>query len=82
MAKQFVICINPGEYRASLEPRKLYEVKPDLKAKGHGLLRILDESGEDYLYPTSIFEPVKLPDIVVRKLAATKRHEYTLHSQN
>ncbi|MGH8403826.1 MAG: hypothetical protein ACRESO_10565 [Gammaproteobacteria bacterium] len=80
MAKQFVICINQGEYRASLEPRKLYEVKSDLKAKDHGLLRILDESGEDYLYPTSLFEPVKLSDIVVRKLVAAKRREYALNS--
>lgn len=81
MPKQFVICINSGEYRASLEACKLYEVKPDSKAKTHGLLRILDESGEDYLYPASFFEPVKLSDTTVRKLATTKRREYALSSQ-
>ena len=82
MAKQFVICINPGEYRASLETRKLYEVKPDSRAKTRGLLRILDESGEDYLYPSSLFEPVKLSDTAVRKLATAKRHDYALSSQS
>lgn len=51
MPKQFIICINLGDYKASLEIRKLYEVKPDIKAKIHGLLRVLDESGEDYLSP-------------------------------
>ncbi len=81
MPKRFVICINPGKYLASLEPRKLYEVKSDPKAGAHGLLRIFDESGESYLYPAVLFEPVKLSDTVVRKLAATKRREYALNSQ-
>lgn len=81
MPKQFVICVNPGDYKASLETRKLYEIKPDSKAKTHGLLRILDESGEDYLYPASLFEPVKLSDTAVRKLATTRRREYALSSQ-
>ncbi len=81
MPKQFVICINPGEYRASLETRKLYEVKPDSKAKAHGLLRILDESGEDYLYPSALFEPVNLSDTVKRKLVTAKHREHALPSQ-
>ena len=57
----FVVCVNNDDYAASLELRKLYEVLPDEEATKHGQLRIIDESGEDYLYPESFFAPVALP---------------------
>src|SRR5438477_12437687 len=61
---QFVVCIRNKEYPASLELRKLYQVLPDSAASRHGQLRIIDESGEDYLYPERYFMPVYLPDPV------------------
>ncbi|GDZ95773.1 hypothetical protein PA905_42030 [Planktothrix agardhii CCAP 1459/11A] len=50
---QFVFCINNQDYSDSLEIRKIYQVLPDSKANSHQMLRIIDESGEDYLYPVS-----------------------------
>ncbi|MGH8123743.1 MAG: hypothetical protein ACREPT_13335 [Rudaea sp.] len=57
----FVVCISNETYSASLEVRKLYEMLPDDEAAKHGQVRIIDESGEDYLYPQSFFAPVELP---------------------
>ena len=57
----FVVCINNASYDASLEVRKLYELLPDDDAARSGQVRIIDESGEDYLYPQSLFAPVELP---------------------
>jgi hypothetical protein len=62
--RQLVICICNDEYPASLEVRKVYEVLPDTAAATHHLLRIIDESGEDYLYPEDYFMPVDLPQPV------------------
>lgn len=61
---KFVICINNSEYPASLEKRKLYEVIPDSSAKDIDHIRIIDESGEDYLYPSSLFIDAQLPRAV------------------
>jgi len=52
---KFVICINNADYPASLERRKIYEVLPDKDAEKIEHLRVIDESGEDYLYPASCF---------------------------
>lgn len=60
MKNKFLLCVNNEGYEASLEPRKLYENIPDKEAERHGQVRIIDESGEDYLYPTSYFAPVRL----------------------
>ena len=57
----FVVCVNNDNYAASLELRKLYEVLPDEDAVKLGQVRIIDESGDDYLYPESFFAPVELP---------------------
>ena len=62
MNQHFVICIDNEDYPVSLERRKLYEVLPDADAESLGQLRIKDESGEDYLYPKSLFIPVDLPN--------------------
>jgi hypothetical protein len=58
---QFAVCVNNKEYPASLELRKLYQVIPDPAAAKHHQLRIVDESGEDYLYPAGYFVAVSLP---------------------
>jgi hypothetical protein len=60
MKKKFLLCVDNKNYEASLELRKLYEKKPDKEAERHGQIRIVDESGEDYLYPASYFAPVRL----------------------
>ena len=57
------------EYSASLERRKIYQVLPDEQAEQHSLVRVIDESGEDYLYPSSYFLPVDLPQPVQQALA-------------
>jgi hypothetical protein len=56
-----VICVNNQGYEASLEVRKLYENIPDKEAGHHNQLWVIDESGEDYLYPSRYFAPVRLP---------------------
>lgn len=61
MTHQLVICIRNDEYPASLEVRKVYEVIPDSAAAAHYLLRVIDESGEDYLFPENYFMLVDLP---------------------
>jgi hypothetical protein len=56
---RFVICVR-NEDCEDLEPRKVYRVLPDEGAAEDGYLRVIDESGEDYLYPTDYFTPVEL----------------------
>ena len=63
---QFVVCVKNGPYRVALELRKLYQVLPDEDAAKHKQLRVIDESGEDYLYPEDYFIPVRLPQSAER----------------
>jgi hypothetical protein len=65
---RFVLCINNKDFPASLEARKLYRVLPDPVASKHKLVRIVDESGEDYLYPAAYFTAIKLPATVEKAL--------------
>jgi len=58
---QFVVCVRNKEYGASLELRKLYQILPDDEAAKHRQMKVIDESGEDYLYPEDYFVPVRLP---------------------
>jgi hypothetical protein len=64
----FAVCINNSEYPASLELRKIYRVLPDEEAEQDGDLRVIDESGEDYLYPTAYFMLLDLRRDVQRVL--------------
>ena len=66
---QFVVCLKNNGYEASLEPRKIYQVLPDKDAEGHKMIRVIDESGEDYLFPASLFSPISLPQTLVKELA-------------
>ena len=61
MKQRFLLCVDNTGYEASLEVRKLYERIPDREAERHSQVRIIDESGEDYLYPSRFFAPVRLP---------------------
>lgn len=55
-----MLCIRNDGYKAALEPRKVYELLPDKMASKHNMLRIVDESGEDYLYPADFFAPIAI----------------------
>jgi hypothetical protein len=61
---QFVICVGNRGYAASLELRKIHQVVPDKARLKHHQIRVIDESGEDYLYPEKHFVPVRLPQAI------------------
>ena len=64
----FAVCLRNRGYAASLEVRKLYPVVNDPDAAANDLIRVIDESGEDYLYPARIFQKVPLPIELQRAL--------------
>ncbi len=67
-ASLFAICVNNSEYPASLELHKIYRVLPDKDAAIEGDMRVIDESGEDYLYPAEWFVLVELPEVAEQSL--------------
>ena len=69
---RFVLCLS-NHGADDLEARKVYAVVPDRSATREGYLRIVDESGEDYLYPAEYFAPLKLPTSVARRLMPLAR---------
>ena len=66
---QFVVCLKNDGYSVSLEPRKIYRVVPDNDAATHRLIRVIDESGEDYLFPAEYFASITLPQTLIESLA-------------
>jgi hypothetical protein len=66
-----VVCVNNKNYQASLELRKIYQAIPDSGAARHRLVRVIDESGEDYLYPRDFFLPIEVPKAIERVLFAS-----------
>lgn len=66
--KEFAVCLQNTGYAASLEVRKLYAVIDDPDAEANDLIRVVDESGEDYLYPSRLFRKLVLPGDVQRAL--------------
>jgi hypothetical protein len=68
--KQLVVCIDNDGYPASLEKRKIYVALRDAGAEKHGLLRIVDESGDDYLYPKTFFRSIALPQAIRKAILA------------
>lgn len=62
--REFIICVNNREYKASLELWKVYRAIRDEHAKKQELVRVIDESGEDYLFPSDYFVPIALPKVV------------------
>jgi len=71
-SKLLVVCLENGGYPASLETRKIYVSVPDRAAEKHGMLRVIDESGEDYLYPKNFFRPIALPQTLRRAVLAAE----------
>jgi hypothetical protein len=65
-SKQLVVCVNNEGYAASLEKRKIYIALPDPVGQKHGLVRVIDESGDDYLYPKALFRAIALPQAIKR----------------
>ncbi len=65
---KFVVCVSNEGYEASLETRKLYESIPDVQAEKLAQVRVIDESGDDYLYPMALFEAIQLRAPLERKL--------------
>ena len=72
-SQSFALCIDNRDYKASLVPGKIYRIVKDLKATKDDLLRIVDESGEDYLYDKSLFVVVYLPKVLTKKLIAIEK---------
>jgi len=73
MAKQrrhFAVCVRNEGYEVSLELRKIYEVLPDQVAGRHRQIRVIDESGDDYLFPASWFAALELPTPIKRAVLA------------
>ena len=66
---EFMLCIHNDEYPVSLEKRKVYRVIADPQASQKNFVRIIDESGEDYLYPVSYFVPVQIPQVALSAFA-------------
>lgn len=62
MKRKFILCINDGGYPESLEKRKFYEVLTDPEAEKEHMYRVIDESGEDYLYSKDMFLETNLPE--------------------
>jgi hypothetical protein len=66
--KRFVVCVDNLDYPASLERYKIYQVVPDAEARADGEIRIVDESGEDYLYSKERFVSIRPPAVVRESL--------------
>ena len=69
-ARRLVVCVSNEGYLASLERRKIYFAIRDAGAEKRDLLRIIDESGDDYLYPKALFRSIDLPQSVTRAVLA------------
>ncbi len=66
---RFVLCIKNRGYAASLQVRSVYQAMSDPEAESHGMLRIVDESGEDYLFPAGLFVPIEIPEAAAHAFA-------------
>ena len=67
--RQYVVCVGNQGYPASLELRKIYEQLRAPEAEAHGMIRVADESGEDYLYAKHLFLPIEIPASVTQAFA-------------
>ena len=66
---RYVVCVENAGYKASLVVRRIYQVVSDPAAEKRGLCRVVDESGEDYLYPKKLFAAVDLPGALSKRFA-------------
>ena len=63
---RYAVCVKNRGNPAALEVRKIYRVMEDASAESRGLVRVIDESGEDYLYPEQFFVPIEVPQEAAR----------------
>ena len=68
---RYVLCVKNRGFAASLEVRKVYRLRSDPEANAHGLIRVIDESGEDYLYPEKFFVFIDVPREATAVFSAT-----------
>lgn len=73
--KEYAVCIDNTEYEVSLERGKIYQVLPDRTGKDHGYLRIIDESGEDYLFDSERFFPIAIPQKLEKALKSASANK-------
>ena len=66
-----VVCLTNEGYASSLEARKIYVALADAEAEREGFVRVVDESGEDYLYPRERFAPIELPRRIAKAFSAS-----------
>ncbi len=71
----YVVCMDSDGYAASLEKHKIYRTVPDEEAAADGDVRIIDESGEDYLYPAHRFVPIDVPAVLEKALTVLPTHQ-------
>jgi hypothetical protein len=76
----YVICVR-AEKSADIEIRKVYEILPDDIAEKRGYVRVVDESGEDYLYPKECFASVRLPDEAIRAFTSRPQRRANMGMQ-
>ncbi|MBN9558159.1 MAG: hypothetical protein J0I26_11590 [Alphaproteobacteria bacterium] len=69
-SKHLVVCVSNEGYAVALETRKIYIALHDPDAEKHNMLRVVDESGDDYLYPKHFFRPIDLPQPVKKAVLA------------
>lgn len=69
--RRFFLCIRNEGYAASLQVRTVYPALRDAEAESHGMLRIVDESGEDYLFPAGFFVPIEVPEAAEKVFAGS-----------
>lgn len=67
----YLLCVQATGYEVSLEARKVYRRIADPEAEARDLVRVVDESGEDYLYPAELFVPIRVPEDAERAFAAS-----------
>ena len=70
-SKMFVVCLKNKRYEVSLELCKIYQALPDADAAKHRQVRVIDEAGDDYLYPANYFAPIELPAPVRKAVLAS-----------
>lgn len=80
-SKHFLLCVRNDGYAASLEVRKIYEKMPDPAAGKLGLVRVIDESNEDYLYPADFFAAINVPKTAAMVFAFVPRRNGASHAR-
>jgi hypothetical protein len=70
----YVLCIDDGGYPESLDVRKVYVALKDTRAQQQQYVRVIDETGEDYLYPAALFVPIQIPQEATQVMSVVNRN--------